>query len=46
MSDQDSQLSTSPFAIPREHVAALHANDGFCLLRDYLARDTAYVALP
>ena len=45
MLDQDSQLSTSPFAIPREDVASLHANQSFTVLRDYLARDTACVSL-
>ncbi|KAL5121409.1 hypothetical protein ACEQ8H_000480 [Pleosporales sp. CAS-2024a] len=32
----------SPFAIPREHVDALHASEGFCTLRSYLATNAAF----
>ena len=32
-----------PFVIPQEDVEVLHASEGFCMLRNYLARDTRYV---
>jgi hypothetical protein len=35
----------SPFAIPHEDVDALNASEGFCMLRNYLARNAEYVAL-
>lgn len=35
----------SPFAIPREDVEALNASEGFCMLRNYLARNAEYVFL-
>lgn len=33
----------SPFVIPQEDVEVLNASEGFCMLRNYLARDTRYV---
>jgi hypothetical protein len=35
----------SPFVIPREDVEALNASEGFCMLRNYLARNAEYVSL-
>lgn len=33
----------SPFVIPQEDVEVLNASEGFCMLKNYLARDTRYV---
>lgn len=33
----------SPFVIPQEDVEVLNASEAFCMLRNYLARDTRYV---
>lgn len=33
----------SPFVIPQEDIEVLNASEGFCMLRNYLARDTRYV---
>lgn len=32
----------SPFVIPQEDVEVLNASEAFCMLRNYLARDTRY----
>jgi hypothetical protein len=32
-----------PFVIPQEDVEVLNASEAFCMLRNYLARDTRYV---
>jgi hypothetical protein len=33
----------SPFVIPQEDVEVLNESEAFCMLRNYLARDTRYV---
>lgn len=33
----------SPFAIPHEDIEALNGSEGFCMLRNYLARSAEYV---
>ncbi|KAJ4986990.1 hypothetical protein SVAN01_07531 [Stagonosporopsis vannaccii] len=43
MLDQESE-ELSPFVIPQEDVEVLHASEGFCMLRNYLARDTSFCA--
>jgi hypothetical protein len=35
----------SPFVIPREDVEVLNESEGFCMLRNYLARSSEYVYL-
>ncbi len=42
MLGQESEELT-PFVIPQEDVEVLHASEGFCMLRNYLARDTRCV---
>lgn len=42
MLDQGSE-ELSPFVIPQEDVEVLNASEGFCMLRNYLARDTRCV---
>jgi len=42
MLDQESE-QLSPFVIPQEDVEVLNASEGFCMLRNYLARDTRCV---
>ncbi|KAJ8107326.1 hypothetical protein OPT61_g8943 [Boeremia exigua] len=42
MLGQESEVS--PFVIPQEDVEVLHASEGFCMLRNYLARDTSFCA--
>lgn len=37
------ESEVSPFGIAEEDVQILHASEGFCMLRNYLARDTRYV---
>ncbi|KAF9697710.1 hypothetical protein EKO04_004008 [Ascochyta lentis] len=34
----------SPFVIPQEDIEVLNASEGFCMLRNYLARDTSFCA--
>jgi hypothetical protein len=42
MLDQENE-ELSPFVIPQEDVEVLNASEGFCMLRNYLARDTRCV---
>jgi hypothetical protein len=42
MLDQENE-ELSPFVIPQDDVDVLNASEGFCMLRNYLARDTRYV---
>ncbi|KAJ4309773.1 hypothetical protein N0V94_008777, partial [Neodidymelliopsis sp. IMI 364377] len=41
MLDQENE-ELSPFVIPQEDVEVLNASEGFCMLRNYLARDTSF----
>ncbi|KAF2621964.1 hypothetical protein BU25DRAFT_495394 [Macroventuria anomochaeta] len=43
MLDQESE-ELSPFVIPQEDVEVLNASEGFCILRNYLARDISFCA--
>lgn len=43
MLDQGSE-ELSPFVIPQEDVEVLNTSEGFCMLRNYLARDTSFCA--
>lgn len=44
MLDQENE-ELSPFVIPQGDVDVLNASEAFCMLRNYLARDTRYVLM-